>query len=50
MPILPAAVLTGHVVASVARNAVSTVIVILAAVAMGFRPTATIVEWSHWPG
>jgi ABC-2 type transport system permease protein len=45
MPIHPAAVLTGHVVASVVRNAVSTVIVVIAAVAMGFRPDATPVEW-----
>jgi ABC-2 type transport system permease protein len=45
MPIHPAAVLAGHVVASVARNAVSTVIVVVAAIAMGFRPEASPVEW-----
>ena len=45
MPIHPAAVLAGHVVASVVRNAVSTVIVVLAAFAMGFRPDASPVEW-----
>ncbi|MGM1065383.1 ABC transporter permease [Saccharothrix sp. Mg75] len=45
MPIRPFVVLTGHVVASVARNALSTAIVVAAAVAMGFRPDATAVEW-----
>ncbi|MFD7657705.1 ABC transporter permease [Actinosynnema sp. NPDC059797] len=45
MPIRPFVVLTGHVVASVARNAVSTAIVFGAAVAMGFRPSASPVEW-----
>jgi ABC-2 type transport system permease protein len=45
MPIHPAAVLAGHVAASVVRNAVSTVIVVLAALAMGFHPDASPVEW-----
>jgi ABC-2 type transport system permease protein len=45
MPIHPAAVLTGHVVASVARNALSTVLVVVAAIAMGFRPNASVAEW-----
>lgn len=45
MPIRSSAVLTGHVVASVARNALSTAVVIAAAIAMGFRPNATVVEW-----
>ena len=45
LPIRASAVLTGHVVASVARNALSTTIVVVAAVAMGFRPTASPVEW-----
>jgi ABC-2 type transport system permease protein len=45
MPVHPAAVLTGHVVASVVRNALSTVVVVVAAIAMGFRPDATPVEW-----
>ncbi|GAA1313418.1 ABC transporter permease [Saccharothrix xinjiangensis] len=46
MPVRPFVVLTGHVVASVARNAVSTAIVLGAAVAMGFRPSASPVEWA----
>ncbi|WP_367135695.1 ABC transporter permease [Saccharothrix sp. HUAS TT1] len=45
MPISSFAVLTGHVAASVARNALSTTIVVGAAVAMGFRPSASPLEW-----
>ncbi|TWD74848.1 ABC-2 type transport system permease protein [Kribbella amoyensis] len=45
LPIRSFAVLTGHVTASVLRNAVSTGIVILAALAMGFRPAATWLDW-----
>jgi ABC-2 type transport system permease protein len=45
MPISSFAVLTGHVTASVARNALATAIVVLAAVGMGFRPTATVLGW-----
>ncbi|MFI9010124.1 ABC transporter permease [Actinosynnema sp. NPDC053489] len=45
MPVGGFAVLTGHVTASVARNALSTAVVVGAAVAMGFRPSAAPVEW-----
>lgn len=45
LPIRSSAVLTGHVVASVARNALATTVVIVAALAMGFRPDAGPVEW-----
>jgi ABC-2 type transport system permease protein len=45
MPIRSSAVLIGHVAASVARNAMSTTIVVGAAVALGFRPNAGFVEW-----
>ncbi|TCO45565.1 ABC-2 type transport system permease protein [Kribbella antiqua] len=45
LPIHSFAVLTGHVTASIARNAASTAIVILASLAMGFRPTASAGEW-----
>jgi ABC-2 type transport system permease protein len=45
LPIRSSAVLTGHVVASVARNSVSTALVIGAALAMGFRPDAGLSEW-----
>ncbi|WP_158843436.1 ABC transporter permease [Saccharothrix deserti] len=44
MPIRSFAVLTGHVTASVVRNALSTTIVVGAAIAMGFRPSASLVE------
>ncbi|MGY1812391.1 ABC transporter permease [Blastococcus sp. SYSU D00820] len=46
MPVAASAVLTGHVVASVARNALSTAVVVAAAVAMGFRPDAGLLEWT----
>lgn len=45
LPIRSFALLTGHVIASVARNATSTTIVIGAAIAMGFRPNGTFGEW-----
>ncbi|MFG1817404.1 ABC transporter permease [Kribbella sp. NPDC049174] len=45
LPIRSFAVLTGHVTASVARNAVSTAIVIVASLAMGFRPAAGPGDW-----
>lgn len=45
LPIRSSTVLTGHVVASVARNALSTVVVVAVALACGFRPTATPTEW-----
>jgi ABC-2 type transport system permease protein len=40
-----ASVLAGHVAASVARNAASTVIVLGVGVLIGFRPDATPLEW-----
>ncbi len=45
MPISGFAVLTGHVVASVARNAVATFAVVLVALLMGFRPSGSLVAW-----
>ena len=45
LPIHRFAVLTGHVTASIARNATSTAIVILASLAMGFRPAASALDW-----
>lgn len=45
MRVVPSAVLTGHVVASMARNLVSTAIVVVVALAMGFRPEAGVLEW-----
>lgn len=45
LPVHASAVLIGHVVASVTRNAVSTTLVVVVAVALGFRPSAGVVEW-----
>jgi ABC-2 type transport system permease protein len=45
MPILSSAVLTGHVVSSLARNALATGLVLGVAYLAGFRPTATALEW-----
>ncbi|TWP46106.1 ABC transporter permease [Lentzea tibetensis] len=45
LPIRGFAVLTGHVAASVTRNALATAIVVVAAVAMGFRPSASVADW-----
>jgi ABC-2 type transport system permease protein len=45
LPILGSAVLTGHVVASVARNIVAMVLVMGVGLLLGWRPTATPVEW-----
>lgn len=45
LPIASSAVLTGHVVASVARNAFSTALVIAVAYLTGFRPTAGLAGW-----
>ncbi|MBE1465259.1 ABC transporter permease [Kibdelosporangium phytohabitans] len=45
MPISSFALLTGHVVASMARNGLSTTIVIVAAIAMGFRPNGSVADW-----
>ena len=45
MPIRSGAVLTGHVVASLARNLVATTVVIGVGLLVGFRPDATAIEW-----
>ncbi len=45
MPLRAGAVLTGHVVASVLRNLVATAVVIGVGVLVGFRPSATPLEW-----
>ncbi|SDK13606.1 ABC-2 type transport system permease protein [Lentzea albidocapillata subsp. violacea] len=45
MPISGFSVLTGHVVASVARNALATFAVVLVALLMGFRPAASLAGW-----
>lgn len=45
MSIRSFAVLTGHVVASLARNLLATAVVVVAALAVGFRPAANALEW-----
>jgi ABC-2 type transport system permease protein len=40
-----AAILAGHVSASIARNAVSTVLVLGVGIAIGFRPHADLLQW-----
>jgi ABC-2 type transport system permease protein len=45
LPISSGAVLTGHVVASVARNVVSTALVIAVGLLVGFRPVADPARW-----
>jgi ABC-2 type transport system permease protein len=45
LPIASSAVITGHVVASVLRNLVSTVLVLGVAFLIGFRPHASALDW-----
>jgi ABC-2 type transport system permease protein len=45
LPILRSAVLIGHVTASLFRNLFSTLLVLLVAFAIGFRPTAGPLDW-----
>lgn len=45
MPIGGAALLVGHIVASLVKNLVATAIVVGVAVAIGFRPAASPLEW-----
>ena len=45
MPLRSGAVLTGHVVASLVRNLVATAVVVVVALLVGFRPTASPLEW-----
>jgi ABC-2 type transport system permease protein len=45
MPIHGASVMVGHIVASIVRNLIATTLVIGVALAIGWRPNATPVEW-----
>jgi ABC-2 type transport system permease protein len=45
LPIVSSAVMTGHVVADLVRNVISSIIMILVALLVGFRPTASFEEW-----
>lgn len=46
LPMTKSAVLTGHVVADLIRNLLATAVMVGAGLAVGFRPEATIGEWS----
>ena len=50
MPLRSSAVLTGHVVASLVRNLVATAVVVGVALAVGFRPTASLAGWLRATG
>lgn len=45
MPIFGSSVLVGHVIASVFRNLVASVLVMAVAIALGFRPAADVLGW-----
>src|SRR5688572_18339854 len=44
LPMVSSAVLMGHVVADLVRNTISSSVMILVALLIGFRPTASVVE------
>jgi len=45
LPMSNLAVLNGHVVSDLFRNGISTIVLLLAGLVIGFRPTATFTEW-----
>lgn len=45
LPMVSSAVVTGHVIADLVRNMISATVMILAALLVGFQPTATVTEW-----
>lgn len=45
LPMISSAVMTGHVVADLVRNTISSAIMIAVALVVGFRPTASFTEW-----
>lgn len=45
MPIAKSAFITGHVIASVFRNIISTIVLLSAAFVVGFTPKAALTEW-----
>jgi ABC-2 type transport system permease protein len=46
MAIAPSSVLTGHVIGSMLQTLISIAVVIVIAIAIGFRPTADALEWA----
>jgi ABC-2 type transport system permease protein len=47
LPMTKSAVLMGHVLADLARNAFATVVMVVAGLAVGFRPEASPLEWVY---
>jgi ABC-2 type transport system permease protein len=47
LPMVSSAVMTGHVIGDLVRNSLSSVIMIIVALFMGFRPTASVLEWLY---
>jgi len=47
LPTVSSALMTGHVVADLARNLLSSTILILVSFLVGFRPNATPIEWVY---
>ena len=45
LPIVSSAVLTGHVTADLVRHIISSIILIVVAILIGFRPTASFIDW-----
>ncbi len=45
LPIVSSAVMTGHVVADLVRNLISSAVMVLVALAVDFRPTASFTDW-----
>ncbi len=50
LPTISSALMTGHVIADLARNLLSSTILIFVAFLVGFRPTATFLEWIYIVG
>jgi ABC-2 type transport system permease protein len=47
LPTISSALMTGHVIADLARNVLSSTILIAVAFLVGFRPTASFVDWLY---
>lgn len=50
LPIVSSAVMTGHVVADLVRNLISSVVMILVALLVGFSPSASFLDWIYIAG
>lgn len=50
LPMSDIAVLNGHVISDLFRNAISTLVMILAGLAIGFRPKADVIDWLYIAG